>query len=201
MKIIDTQQPIDGVIVRQIKNLAELIRQAEAVADLESQFARQRGVGLYIDVPQRTDTAQAWAAMMDSRHGTRAYSQWLEAGFVTGRWFGFFVVLFPIPGIDGRLPAGFFVYRLTGDPFGSSARWFDPPLWIELDQKGKLVPDASPLPLGGCYFPTPGAVQQYRRDWRKLRRFKQSHGGRSPEEQAAYEERRRRWRDNNQQKD
>ena len=204
MKIINTQQPADGVIVRQIKNLAELIRQdrqAEAVADLESQFARQRGVGLFIDTPPRVATAQAWAELMDTRYHTRQYSQWLKAGYLTGRWFGYFIILFPIPGIDGGLPAGFFCYRLTGDRFGSSARWFEAPLWVELNQKGKLVPDASPLPLDGCYFPTPGAVQQYRRDWRKLRRFKQSHNGRSPEEEKAYQERRRRWRDNNQQKD
>ena len=134
---------------------------------------------------------------MDNRHRTRAYTQWLAAGYVTGRWFGYHVILFPITSIDGIVPAGFFAYRLTGAGFGD--KWADAPEWIELNQKGKLVPDAEPLPLGGHYFPTPGAVEQYRRDWRALRRYKQSHGGRSPEEQAAYEERRRRWRgDNNQ---
>jgi len=200
----NTQPHTDGgdVLRQYVTALADGVKQDRlqaAVADLETQFIKRRGIGLFIDAPQRINTAQAWAAMMDTRHHTRAYTQWLAAGYVTGRWFGYHVILFPITSIDGIAPAGFFAYRLTGDNFGATAKWFTAPEWIELNQKGKLVPDAEPLPLGGCCNPPPGAVEQYRRDWRALRRFKQSHGGRSPEEQAAYEERRRRWRgDNNQ---
>lgn len=159
--------PVDDVLFQYVTLLAEGIKQdrmAEAVADLEAQFLEQHGNGLYIDSPQRVDLAQAWAAMMDSRHGTRHYSQWLENEVYTGRYFGYHVVLFPMLGADG-IPAGLTAYRLTGDRFGSTAKWFTAPERIVLDAEGEMVATAKPLPLGGCNNPTPEALRQWRREW------------------------------------
>ena len=170
----------------------------EAVADLERQFLEQHGNGLCLDVPARVDLADRWAAIMDSRRGTRHYSKILDNNvyFATGHFFGYFVVAFPIPGADGTT-IGYTAYRLTGDNFGATAKWFTPPEWVVLNDLGEMVPTAKPLPLGGTDNPTPQAVQQWRREWFDLREYKRLHKGRTPEEQAEYEERRRRWREDN----
>lgn len=203
MDFFKTQTHTDGgEILRQyLTALAadDVVKQEqlqEAVADLERQFLEQRGNGLCLDVPARVDLASLWAEMMDTRHHTRAYTQWLAAGYVTGRWFGYFVVLFPMLGADGTT-IGYTAYRLTGANFGVTAKWFTAPERIVLNDLGEMVPTAEPLPLGGTDNPTPQAVQQWRREWFDLREYKRLHKGRTPEEQAEYEERRRRWREDN----
>ena len=192
---------IDGDNNQRVTLLAEGIkqdRQAEAVAEKERQFLEQHGNGLCLDNPARVDLVDRWAKMMDSRHGTREYSQMLDNNvyFATGHVYGYSVVLFPKFGADG-LPTGFSAYRLTGDRFGATAKWFDAPERIVLNELGEMVPTAKPLPLGGTDNPTPEALRQWRREWRELWEFKRTHHGRTPEQEAQYQERRRRWRGKN----
>lgn len=201
MTIINIKPSIDGDIIQRVTRLAEGIRQdrlEETVAEGERRFLEQHGNGLFVDVPARVDLVDRWAKMMDSRRGTNDYSQMLDSNvyFATGHYFGYRVVLFPKLGADG-LPDGFTAYRLTGDRFGATAKWFDAPERIVLNDEGEMVPTAKPLPLGGTDNPTPEALRQWRREWRELWEFKQSHGGRSPEEETRYQERRRRWRGEN----
>ena len=203
----NTQPHTDGgdVLRQYLAALADGIKQEQlqtAVDDLERQFSEQRGNGLFLDAPARVDLVNLWAAIMDSRRGTRDYSQMLDNDvyFATGNFHGYFVVVFPMLGADG-LPAGYTAYRLTGDNFGATAKWFTPPERILLNDLGEMVPTAKPLPLGGTDNPTPQAVQQWRREWFNLWEYKRLHHGRTPEQEAQYQERRRRWRgDNNKDK-
>ncbi|MBQ6615697.1 MAG: hypothetical protein IJH67_04945 [Thermoguttaceae bacterium] len=201
MKIINTQQSVDGALIQRVTLLAEGIKQdrlEEAVAEGERRFLEQHGNGLFVDVPARVDLVNRWAAMMDSRHGTKEYSQMLVSNiyFATGRYFGYHVVLFPKLDADG-LPAGFTAYRLTGDRFGATAKWFDAPERIVLNDLGEMVPTAKPLPLGGTDNPTPEALRQWKREWRELWKYKDAHNGRTPEQEAKYQERRKRRRGKN----
>lgn len=192
--------PVDDVLFQYVTLLAEGIKQDRreaAVAELELQFLEQHGNGLFLDVPARVDLASLWAEMMDTRHHTRQYSQWLENGyFATGRFFGYFVVLFPMLGADG-IPTGFTAYRLTGERFGSSAKFFTAPERVILNDLGEMVATAKPLPLGGSDNPTPEALRQWRKECRDLWKFKRLHKGLTPEQEAEKEERRRRWREDN----
>ena len=198
MTIINIKPSIDGDIIQRVTLLAELIRQdrqAEAVAEKERQFLEQHGNGLFVDVPARVDLVDRWAKMMDSRHSTNEYSRLLDSNiyFATGHVYGYRVVLFPKLGADG-IPAGFSAYRLTGDRFGATAKWFTPPERIVLNEAGEMVPTAKPLPLGGTDNPTPEALRQWRREWRELWEFKRTHNGRTPEQEEEYQKRRKRWR-------
>ena len=202
MKNINTQpRTVDEVLSQYVTALAaeiKLDRHKEAVAKLESRFIEQHGIGLFVDAPARVDLVVRWAKMMDSRHGTNEYSQMLDTNvyFATGHWFGYHVVLFPKLDADG-LPAGFTAYRLTGDRFGATAKWFTPPERIVLNELGEMVPTTKPLPLGGTDNPTPEALRQWRREWRELWKYKDAHNGRTPEQEAEYQKRRKRWRGEN----
>ena len=192
---------IDGDNIQRITLLAEGIKQdqqAEAVAEKERQFLEQHGNGLFVDGHARVDLVDRWAKMMDSRRGTNDYSQMLDSNvyFATGHYFGYRVVLFPKLGADG-LPDGFTAYRLTGDRFGATVKWFDAPERIVLNDEGEMVPTAKPLPLGGTDNPTPEALRQWRREWRELWEFKRTHHGRTPEQESEFQKRRKRWRREN----
>lgn len=180
--------------------MKELYSLDAAVDLLESQFIEQYGGGLFIDNPQRPILASKWAALMDSQFNTRQYSQWLkDEPYLTGRYFGLHVILFLKLDAD-ELPTGLTAYQLTGRGFGESDRegargyFKTDPLSIELDAKGHLITGVKPLPLGGTDNPTPEQEAQYRKEWKELRRYKDAHHGRSPEEEAAHQEKRKQWR-------
>ena len=164
---------------------------------LEADFLETHGAALYVDIPPKINLASRWAAGMDAKHQTSRYSQMVnEGGYCTGRCFGYFIVAFPKWGADG-FPKGFVAYRLCGKPFGDGEKWFDPPEWVVLDGNGNLIVDVAPLPLDGTLNPSAKQIAQYRKDWHGLRRFKDEHHGRTPEQETKYQERRKRWRQKN----
>lgn len=182
---------VDDVLRQYVKVLTDgikLSRHKDAVDELESQFVEQRGAGLFVDVPPRVDLASRWAALMDYQFNTRQYSQWLETEFFgTGRFYGYYVILFPLLGADGY-PAGFTVYRLTGERFGEGEKWFTPPRAIELDAEGHLIPDVRPIEE------TTENTRQWNARIKELARFKDAHHGRTPHQEAEYQKRRKQWR-------
>ena len=164
--------------------------------ELEAEFARVNGNGLFIDPKPKFDVAIRWAALMNDRRKTDAYSLRIaNEDFLTGRYFGYFVILFPHRDADGSLH-GLTAYRLTGEGFGDEDLWsrFGAPECIELDAKGNLIVDAEPLPFDGSDNPAPEQLALWRKKWRALRKFKAAHHGRTPQQEAEYQIRRISWK-------
>lgn len=143
---------------------------------------------LFVDQPRHEREAIDWA--LNSSDQNRL--EWLYREiWETGIFCDYEVIIFPQIRYDAGEPEIDFItiYRLDGVDFPPLQAGTPPVQSVELDQHGNLIIDIEPLPVAGD-------LCLWRYTFDELLKFKDSHHGRTPEQEAEYQEKRKQWRQN-----